>query len=401
MSTAISQINTLRYLGRPASLQEAYLITESGNFGFLAELRQISPDNIMLNELGAKDVLRDLARIAASSGAVVATSGAGGDVIVDALFAAQSAASVLEGMSSIASDAGEFGQALVALKGTSITQGTAAVYSKVEKAILSLLKLAKKAGTKAVDFIRKVKKQIMSVLKKITTTVSDWIGALIPDDFGLGGPIIREFINEMVETLIENPYNIAATLINQVPIIMDPPRLKTKLLEYLDNFIEFLNDMENPKALSKKLAGKAVTAAKIAGTVVAPQMTAVIKAVSAASEKLTGDDLTSLQGIKNFLNTTIREAIPGAVDTFEKIMSIFFAVVAALQVVMQYDAGDAEDKEDKDASSGAADAEDVTPAESGDDQEAQGDERMAAGYYRSGQPLRELREFIHYALEES
>jgi len=80
------------------------------------------------------------------------------------------------------------------------------------------------------------------------------------------------------------------------------------------------------------------------------------------------------------------------------IMTLFFSVVASLQVVMQYDTGEEKDAADETPS---VDAEDAAPAETRDDQEVKVDEKMAAGYRRSGQIIRELREFIHYALEES
>ena len=392
MSSANSQISVLYSAGYPATLREVYLITDGGDFGFLTELREVDSDNVMLNEISVKSILRDILHVGVSTGALAISGGVGGDTITDAIFAMQSAAGVMEKVTTIASSSQELGQALGNLQGLSITAGTETIYKKVEKVILGIIRVA---GKKGGEVIQKLKDQIGSILTKIATTVGDWVATALPDDFGLGGPVIREALKQIFDMVAEHPYDIVSGLANKVPIILNPEKLKEVFTGIVNKVVKFLGEMENPKKLSKKILKGAGKVAKTAAKGMA------MIAISKAMEKMTGKDLTTIKGIKAFLDTDVRKNIPVAIKTFEMIMTLFFSVVASLQVVMQYDTG--EEKEDKDAADETpdADADDVTPAETGNDQETQGDEKMAAGYRRSGQTIRELREFIHYALEES
>jgi len=400
MSSANNQISVLYGAGYPATLREVYLIAECGDFGFLTELREIDPDNVMLNEISAKSVLRDILHVGVSTGALAISGGAGGDTIADAIFAMQSAASVMEKVTTVASSTQELGQALGNLQGLSITAGTETIYKKVERVILGIIRAA---GKKGGEVIQKLKDQIGSILTKITTTVGDWVATALPDDFGLGGPVIREALEQIFDMAAEHPYDIVSGLANKVPIILNPEKLREVFTDIVNKVVKFLSEMAHPKQLSKKIlkgAGKvAKTTAKgmaiaaTGGTAIAP-----IIAISKAMEKMTGKDLTTIKGIKNFLDVDVRKNIPVAIKTFEMIMTLFFSVVASLQVVMQYDTGEEKDAADETPS---VDAEDAAPAETRDDQEVKVDEKMAAGYRRSGQIIRELREFIHYALEES
>jgi len=401
MSTTIDQLGTLYYMGRPASLQEVYLFTSSGEFGFLTELREIDSNNIMLNELSLKSVLRDIAHVAASSGAVAATAGMGGDTIVDALFAIEASAGAMKTIDNLIDGASELGQALANLQGLSIKNGTKVIYDKVKRVVLGIIKVA---GKKAQEIITKIADQIDSLLERLASTVADWISAALPDDAGLGGPIIRETLLAIVNAVAEHPYDLLGKLVNKIPVIMQPEKIKEFFTMLVDNFVKFLGEMENPKTFGKKLLKKAAAGAKMAATTMNPSLMLVAKAAS----KMTGKDLASIKGIKEFLDTTIRENIPVAVATFEKIMTLFFSVVAALQVVMQYDTGeskddkDADDAEQSDATDDKTDEPAATPADDGGTQDKKSGEVLGDGHrIRPKNNLTELRKFIHYALEEA
>ena len=216
----------------------------------LNELRHLEESALLLEKKGTfKNILVDAGQAALSSGAIAVTGGAGGDVVVDVIFAAKIAQDVIEEVTSLINGAGELGQIILDVARLDFDGSDA-----FEKKVQSLLKRTVKnrfVGDKAKEMIEQASEKINEILEKIARAVGKWVGALIPDDFGLGGPAFEALFQRALQEAGKNSYAIAVAGIKALPFgagnyLLDSDALEdlletiaTKMIEFIDNVTEW------------------------------------------------------------------------------------------------------------------------------------------------------------------
>jgi hypothetical protein len=160
--------------------------------------------------------IRAILRTTAGLSADIITAGAGGDIIINSLFAVKSSMSLLGNIKSLSLElmsAKElFGQLfkfdfhrkipLVSL--LTLDDGFRSFQNSFEKILVSYIN---KHGT---SLLGRAHQSIMNVIDKITTTLSDWIACLFPDTIGLAGEITKNIL----DYIVHNGYNYIYHLIS-------------------------------------------------------------------------------------------------------------------------------------------------------------------------------------------
>jgi hypothetical protein len=265
----------------------------------LQEMRAFENSALLLEKKGDfKDLLADAGQIVLSSGAVAATGGAGGDVVVDVIFAAKIAEEVLAEVTSIIASAGELGAIIIEAASLDF-DGSKAFESQVQKLIERTVK-NQLVGNKAKEMIEKASEKINEILQKIARAVGKWVGALIPDDLGLGGPTFEAMFEQALKAAGEDAYNVAILGMKALPFgagkyLVDSDALEelleaiaTTMINTIDETIEWAESQREAleaESFSDVLArkGKAGIAA-LKG--LAKTSTAAAKSVSALQMKV-------------------------------------------------------------------------------------------------------------------
>lgn len=265
----------------------------------LQEMRAFENSALLLEKKGDfKDLLADAGQIVLSSGAVAATGGAGGDVVVDVIFAAKIAEEVLAEVTSIIASAGELGAIIIEAASLDF-DGSKAFESQVQKLIERTVK-NQLVGNKAKEMIEKASEKINEILQKIARAVGKWVGALIPDDLGLGGPTFEAMFEQALKAAGEDAYSVAILGMKALPFgagkyLVDSDALEelleaiaTTMINTIDETIEWAESQREAleaESFSDVLArkGKAGIAA-LKG--LAKTSTAAAKSVSALQMKV-------------------------------------------------------------------------------------------------------------------
>ena len=284
----------------PSALTICSLQNDHAVRSHLLEMRAFEGSALLLEKKGDfKDLLADAGQIVLSSGAVAATGGAGGDVVVDVIFAAKIADEVLSEVTSIIASAGELGAIIIEAASLDF-DGSKAFESQVQKLIERTVK-NQLVGNKAKEMIEKASKKINEILQKIARAVGKWVGALIPDDLGLGGPTFEAMFEQALKAAGADAYSVAILGMKALPFgagkyLVDSDALEdllekiaTTMISTIDETIEWAESQKEAleaesfsdvlarkgKAGIKALKGLAKTGAAAAKSVSTLQMKAM------------------------------------------------------------------------------------------------------------------------------
>ena len=285
---------------------------------------------LLKEELEMKEILRDVVKGALGAGAIAATGGAGGDTVVDIIFAVDASKEVLDAVDSAINSAGEIQQAMQTAMATNISNGPDAIYDAVEGIVISIAESSEFGA----DTIGAMADAISSLLNKLVGAVGDWIGTALPDDAGLGGALIREAMEGVIAELGENVFEILKAAFDALPqkaqdFISSPQEMAAFLNEIADKIVEFLDGAETEEeegeesTMFDKAKAAAGTVADVAGTVANPAG-AVVGAVVKKKAK-------------EFLDGPFRDMIPTATQILNKLITAFFGGVALAQVLAKWD----------------------------------------------------------------
>ena len=210
----------------------------------------LPPGRLLMEKKGVfKNILVDAGQAALSTGAIAATGGAGGDVVVDVIFAAKIAGKVVGEVTSLLQAAGEIGA--IILQAANLDFDGSLAFEKKVQALLALTVKNQIVGNKAKEFMVDASKKINEILEKIARAIGKWVGALIPDDFGLGGPAFEALFEAVLKKSSENIYKIVITGIKALPMgagkyLIDKDALEdllynisTSMIEYVDGLSEW------------------------------------------------------------------------------------------------------------------------------------------------------------------
>ena len=156
------------------------------------------------------------------------------------------AGDVIEEVTSLLQGAGEIGDIIMGAARLDF-DGSEAFEKKVQSLISKTVK-NRFVGDKAKEMMAEASEKINEVLEKIARAVGKWVGTLIPDDFGLGGPAFEMLFNQALKEAGKNSYAIAIAGIKALPFgagnyLIDRDALEDLLETIATKMIEFIDDV--------------------------------------------------------------------------------------------------------------------------------------------------------------
>ena len=317
-------------------------------------------EKLLLEGLNARDILFDIVQVAASSGAVVGTSGAGGDTITDTLFAASEASEILRTVAVLLAELGEVGAIIKSTAELDFAGNSDAFYDEV-KHLLKRTVASQVVGDNARDLIDTAQKKVKEIIGKIVRAVSKWVAALLPDDFGLSGPAFEATMSGAIMKGAENSYDIANSGVEALgetgKLLTDSNALAaflTTIAESVLGFAEQVDDrIQNPDpdkagflgstlggmqlyAETRPLTMIGAWAARQVGfdtdTTQEDYLNFIDKMHPKDPRRLVAQKMTPMA--LDLLRKAIADWIPTAAAVMHKLISWLFAAIAIFQMVM-------------------------------------------------------------------
>jgi len=317
-------------------------------------------EKLLLEGLNARDILFDIVQVAASSGAVVGTGGAGGDTITDTLFAASEASEILGIVTVLLAELGEVGAIIKSTAELDFAGNSDAFYDEV-KHLLKRTVASDWLGDNARDLIDTAQKKVKEIIGKIVRAVSKWVAALLPDDFGLSGPAFEATMSGAIMKGAENSYDIANSGVEALgetgKLLTDSNALAaflTTIAESVLGFAEQVNDkIQNPDpdkagflgstlggmqlyAETRPLTMIGAWAARQVGfdtdTTQEDYLNFIDKMHPKDPRRLVAQKMTPMA--LDLLRKAIVDWIPTAAAVMHKLISWLFAAIAIFQMVM-------------------------------------------------------------------
>jgi hypothetical protein len=311
-----------------------------------------------LNEgLSWEDMLKDLAAAAASSGALAVTGGAGGDIVVDTIFAIDTGKEVLESVQSAISALKEVGAVIGRAVKLSISSGPQAFMAEVKSILIDVMGMI---GEEAKKVVNKLAKSVQSIINKVVRAISKWVAALFPADFGLAGPgfetAVTSALSSATETAFDSTMGAIESLGDTGRMLVDQGAMEKFLSDLTSNLLDFADDVQykidNPDPeksgffkgliaqekhkweMISSFTGMASLADKLGFQTdsAGEDYLQMIEALPSwhPGKKLVG---LALPKATEFLETVKAEYIPLAGQIMTKLMSYLFACIALLQLV--------------------------------------------------------------------
>jgi len=324
--------------------------------------RDYAAEEALLTEgWSAENVLKDMTQMLASAGAIAVTGGAGGDVVVDSIFAAKEAEAVLEDVTAMISEVVLLESIITTAAKLDYGADPGAFYQQVK----GLVKKSASSGTiggNVKEFIEEARESAQKIINKIIRAISKWVSTLIPDDFGLGGPAFEMALTRVIQSGAEDAYNLAsrgvAALGKAGKLLTDPQALQAFFMSMAQSVLEFLQKIENialnpgeRASAAGSFLGKAQYTGEKAMDFFAKPPMQVLALMGVDFDTPLEDFLDMLdkshpkdptrivfqKGVApaiSTLKTAMAEWIPKAVAVMRKLISLLFASIAVFQIVM-------------------------------------------------------------------
>ena len=303
-----------------SSFPQHQLITE--NFRAYA-----SPDQPLDEAMNMRDLLKDALQVIASTGAVVGTAGAGGDVVTDSFFAMDTAKDVLVEVQGLLDELSTL--AAVAASVATLNYGANPVlfYARVKHTLKKAISSGS-VGEDIKDFIKEVQEATEKIIERIIRAVSKWVSTLLPDDFGLGGPAFEATMSSAIFGAAEKSYTLASAGIKSLgktgELLTDADALQAFLTKMVDSIIASATKahemLENPEGFTEKINAMG---AKV-----------ISKHPAVALFKWATDTPDILEKVISLLEEARETWIPTVVKVMRKLISLLFAAVGVFQAIM-------------------------------------------------------------------
>jgi len=277
--------------------------------------------------MNLRDLMKDAVQVVASTGAVVGTAGAGGDVVTDAFFAMDTAKEVLVEVEGLLDEL----STLAAVAGSVATLNYGAnpvlFYTQVKQTLKKAVSTGT-AGEDIKDFIREVQEATEKIIERIIRAVSKWVSTLLPDDFGLGGPAFEATMSTAIFGAAEKSYTLASAGIKSLgqtgKLLTDADALQDFLTKMVDSLIAAAMKgqemLENPEGFTEKINAMG---AKV-----------ISKHPAVALFKWATDTPDILEKVISLLEEARETWIPTVVKVMRKLISLLFAAVGVFQLIM-------------------------------------------------------------------
>ena len=206
-------------------------------------------DEVMLHEgLNAKDLLIDIIQIAVDTGAIAISGGMGGDTLVDVMLAIEVGAEIIKDVENIISEAKELSSILMAAVKLDLAGNTDAFYEQV-KGLLTRTVSSGLVGKNAKEFIETAAEALEKVIGRLVRAIGKWVSALLPDDFGLGGPAFEATVGSAIGAALDNAYNAAEgalwALGDTAELITSGPALEKWATDLINSMIKPLEELQH------------------------------------------------------------------------------------------------------------------------------------------------------------
>ena len=201
-----------------------------------------------------RDIFVDVVQVGIDSGAIVVSGGAGGDIVADVFFAAQEAEAIYAQVQKIFAEVKSLGLIIKQCLTYDLSKGLEGYYKLVQKTAKDLVKNGV-IGKTGVDWLNDLRTEVQNMINKVVRAVSKWVGALIPDDFGLGGPAFEGTITTALGQVAEEAYDYTQSALTSLPgeameLLLDERALKEFLEDCASGLkgfvVDLIDKMENP-----------------------------------------------------------------------------------------------------------------------------------------------------------
>lgn len=288
--------------------------------------------------MALKHIIRTTAKTGLGVGAIAATGGAGGDVIVNSAFAVQSGLGFSQDTIELVKSMNEMKDLFDHL--FYFTAEKVPLRSKLlldmgldqfkDDFLVILKQHIGKYDTKTLD---KVYQKIISVMDRLTTVLSDWLSTLFPDTAGLVGEVVKKFLDNVVRHGFTYTYNLISVIPpNLQEMLTNPFALKEMIHKAIDLLERLLTNL-NPADMANLLK---VIADQV-GKVSSPTGHILNYGAQFASHltKYNNFKFPSIvdgsKMIKYLLDTYIRPNIEFGVNLFDQLLPLYFMFVLYME----------------------------------------------------------------------
>lgn len=216
--------------------------------------RHLPRQQLLTEGLNVRDILMDIVQVGVDTGAIAITGGAAGDYITDVLFALTELQFIMDSVTGIVGELSMLGTIIDEFIKFDMSNGLDNFYNFIRQ---SMIRLAGNnlVGDSVASFLETVQEEVEKLVNKVIRAVSKWVGALIPDDFGLGGPAFEATVTTAVNATTANAYTIASKSVLMLPdkaknLLLKEEKLQEFLLECVhgvqDYVAEISYKIENP-----------------------------------------------------------------------------------------------------------------------------------------------------------
>ncbi|XWV25286.1 putative ORFan [Tupanvirus deep ocean] len=247
-------------------------------------------------------VIRGVLRTGTGLSADIITVGAGGDVVVNSVFAIESSLTFINNLNN-------FIHAMIGAK--ELFNKLARIDRSKTIPLVSRLKLddglqtfeyqfeviiSDHVNTYGTGMLDEIHQGILNIIDKITTTVSDWIACLFPDTAGLAGEIAKTVLDYVVQNGFTYIYNLISILPDNMQKMITNSFALKKLIRHSVKFLRNLIKNMDPQQMTQLVQALGLKASDLVsnpllkgalniGTTVASDVLSVgVKAFNASSK---------------------------------------------------------------------------------------------------------------------
>lgn len=210
--------------------------------------------------------IRGIIRTSAGISADIITVGAGGDVVVNSVFAIESSLTFIKSIDKIVKSLDETEQLFNKLLQVDLNKKIPITsmlkldngFSKFEDDFLKIfVEHVQKYGSKNLD---EMYKEIMLVIDKIATTVSDWVACLFPDTAGLAGEITKNILDYIIQNGYTFIFNLASILPDNMQKMITNSYALKKLIKDAVKYLRKLIKNMSPQQIAEVVQSLGVKA---------------------------------------------------------------------------------------------------------------------------------------------
>lgn len=264
-------------------------------------------------------VIRGIVRTGTGISADIITVGAGGDVVVNSVFAVESSLSFIKNIQqliiSLKSSIQLFNQLFIVdrkkkiplVSKLNLDDGFQSFQNRFETILNNHIQ---NHGTKLLD---RIYQSILGIIDKITTTVSDWIACLFPDTAGLAGEIAKNVLDYVVKHGYTYIYNLVSILPDNMQKMITNSYALKKLIHHAVAFLRNLIKNMSPNQISQVVQSLGI---KLSDFVNNPILKSTINIGTTMASNLASIGITSFSTSSNMTLANTQNIIVFVIDKY-------------------------------------------------------------------------------------